>query len=170
MNWVPICQKIPDCFGSFRNSSVCLGCFNIGSKNRNKPKKKLVGFTKQTETNAKQILFRFVSVRTEIFFFHFEDTLIRWYGGRNRLQPSWGHRQGSGNSGSIYGPWGGENEQIVLRLNSWSAFLVRLLIKNTNLLRLELLSGSLPSIFLSTKCYLRIDSSFLFRRYFCMYF
>ncbi len=28
-------------------------------------------FTKQTETNAKQILFRFVSVRTEIFFFSF---------------------------------------------------------------------------------------------------
>jgi hypothetical protein len=26
------------------------------------------GFTKQTETNAKQILFRFVSVRTEIYF------------------------------------------------------------------------------------------------------
>jgi len=29
------------------------------------------GFTKQTETNAKQILFRFVSVRTEIFYFSF---------------------------------------------------------------------------------------------------
>ncbi len=34
------------------------------------------GFTKQPETNAKQILFRFVSVRTEFFFFHFEDTLL----------------------------------------------------------------------------------------------
>ncbi len=30
-------------------------------------KKKILGFTKQTETNAKQILFRFVSVRTEIY-------------------------------------------------------------------------------------------------------
>ncbi len=28
----------------------------------------MFGFTKQTETNAKQILFRFVSVRTEIYF------------------------------------------------------------------------------------------------------
>jgi hypothetical protein len=34
------------------------------------------GFTKHTETNAKQILFRFVSVRTEIIFFRFEDTLV----------------------------------------------------------------------------------------------
>ncbi len=60
-----------DCFGSFRNSSVCFGCFDTGSKHRNKPKKKIFGFTKQTETNAKQILFRFVSVRTEKFFFSF---------------------------------------------------------------------------------------------------
>ncbi len=66
-----ILKKIPDCFGTFRNSSVCFGCFDIGSKHRNKPKKKFVGFTKQTETNAKQILFRFVSVRTEIFFLSF---------------------------------------------------------------------------------------------------
>jgi hypothetical protein len=26
------------CFGLLRNSSVCYGCFDIGSKNRNKPK------------------------------------------------------------------------------------------------------------------------------------
>jgi hypothetical protein len=51
-----------------RNRSVCFGCFDIGSKHRNKPKFFLFGFTKQTETNAKQILFRFVSVRTEIYF------------------------------------------------------------------------------------------------------
>ena len=56
------------CFGLFRNSSVCFGCFDIGSKHRNKPKYFVFGFTKQTETNAKQILFRFVSVRTEIYF------------------------------------------------------------------------------------------------------
>ncbi len=31
---------------------------------------------KQTETNAKQILFRFVSVWTQIFFCY-EDTLVR---------------------------------------------------------------------------------------------
>jgi hypothetical protein len=56
------------CFGLLRNSSVCFGCFDIGSKHRNKPKFLVFGFTKQTETNAKQILFRFVSVRTEIYF------------------------------------------------------------------------------------------------------
>jgi hypothetical protein len=56
------------CFGLLRNSSVCFGCFDIGSKHRNNPKFFIFGFTKQTETNAKQILFRFVSVRTEIYF------------------------------------------------------------------------------------------------------
>ncbi len=56
------------CFGLLRNRSVCFGCFDIGSKHRNKPNFKVFGFTKQTETNAKQILFRFVSVRTKIYF------------------------------------------------------------------------------------------------------
>jgi hypothetical protein len=56
------------CFGLLGNRSVCFGFFDIGSKHRNKPKLFLFGFTKQTETNAKQILFRFVSVRTEIYF------------------------------------------------------------------------------------------------------
>jgi hypothetical protein len=56
------------CFGLLRNSSVCFGCFDIGSKHRNKTKCFVFGFTKLTETNAKQILFRFVSVRTEIYF------------------------------------------------------------------------------------------------------
>jgi hypothetical protein len=56
------------CFGLMRNSSVSFGCFDIGSKHRNKPKFFVFGFTKQTETNAKQILFRFVSVPTEIYF------------------------------------------------------------------------------------------------------
>ncbi len=51
-----------------RNRSVCFGCFDIGSKHRNKPKYFVFGFTKKTETNAKQILFRFVSVQTEIYF------------------------------------------------------------------------------------------------------
>ncbi len=32
------CLYRPDCFGSFRTSSVCFGCFDIGSKHRNKPK------------------------------------------------------------------------------------------------------------------------------------
>jgi hypothetical protein len=56
------------CFSLLRNNSVCFGCFDIGSKNRNKPKLFIFGFTKQTKTNAKKILFRFVSVRTEIYF------------------------------------------------------------------------------------------------------
>ncbi len=56
------------CFGFMQNRSVCFGCFHIGSKHRNKPKCFVFGFTKQTKTNAKQILFRFVSVRTEIYF------------------------------------------------------------------------------------------------------
>ncbi len=56
------------CFCFLRNSSVCFGCFDIGSKYRNKLKIFAYGFMKQTETNAKQILFRFVSVRTKIYF------------------------------------------------------------------------------------------------------
>jgi hypothetical protein len=56
------------CFGLLRNSSVCFGCFDIGSKHRNKPKFFIFGFMKETETNAKQILFLFVSVRTKIYF------------------------------------------------------------------------------------------------------
>jgi hypothetical protein len=51
-----------------QNSSVCFGCFYNGSKYQNKPKLLVFGFTKQTETNAKQILFRFVSFRTKIYF------------------------------------------------------------------------------------------------------
>jgi hypothetical protein len=60
-------------FGLLRNSSVCFGCFDLGSKHRNKPKLFVIGFTKQTETNAKQILFRFVSVRTENYFCLFRE-------------------------------------------------------------------------------------------------
>jgi hypothetical protein len=42
--------------------------FRYRFENRNKPKYFVFGFTIQTETNAKQILFRFDSVRTEIYF------------------------------------------------------------------------------------------------------
>jgi hypothetical protein len=52
-------------FGLFRNRSVCFGCFETGPKHRNKPKKIVIGFAKQTENEPKQIEFRFVSVRTE---------------------------------------------------------------------------------------------------------
>jgi hypothetical protein len=37
----------------------------MGPKHRNKPKKIVIGFAKQTENEPKQIEFRFVSVRTE---------------------------------------------------------------------------------------------------------
>jgi hypothetical protein len=56
------------CFGLLRNSSACFGCFDIGSKHRNKPKFFVFGFMKQTETNANQILFRFGSNR-KLFLF-----------------------------------------------------------------------------------------------------
>ncbi len=55
-------------FGFFRNKFVCFGCFDTCSKHRNKPKKKFFGFTKQTEKQPKQILFRFFSVQTENIF------------------------------------------------------------------------------------------------------
>jgi hypothetical protein len=55
-------------FRKFRVVSVvCLDCFDIGSKHQNKPKFFVFGFTKQTQTQPKQILFRFVSVRRTPF-------------------------------------------------------------------------------------------------------
>ncbi len=45
-------------------------------KQTEKKKFFVFGLTKQTETQPKQILFRSVSVRTEIFFIFFEDTLL----------------------------------------------------------------------------------------------
>ena len=59
------------CFCFLRNSSVCFGCFDICSKYRNKPKIFAYGFTKQTETNAKQILFRFFRFEPKHFFLSF---------------------------------------------------------------------------------------------------
>jgi hypothetical protein len=63
-------------FGLFRNKPVCFGCFETGPKHRNKPKKIVIGFAKQTENEPKQIEFRYVSVRTEKKFVCFEDTLV----------------------------------------------------------------------------------------------
>jgi hypothetical protein len=45
--WIRI--RNTGCFGLLRNRSVCFGCFDIGSKHRNKPKFFVFGFTKQTE-------------------------------------------------------------------------------------------------------------------------
>jgi hypothetical protein len=79
----PLCMiksvlgDFPDCFGSLRNSSVCFGCFDIGSKHRNKPKKIffLVSQNKPKQTRNRSCfgLFRF---EPKLFFFHFEDTLV----------------------------------------------------------------------------------------------
>jgi hypothetical protein len=52
----------------FVTNQICLFRLFRYSKHRNKPNFFIFGFTKQTETNAKQILFRFVSVRTKINF------------------------------------------------------------------------------------------------------
>jgi hypothetical protein len=60
-----------------RNSSVCFGCFDIGSKHRNKPKLYVFGFTnkpKQTRNRSCFGLFRF---EPKIIFVCFEDTLPR---------------------------------------------------------------------------------------------
>jgi hypothetical protein len=54
--------------GLFRNRSVCFGSFETSPKHRNKPKKIVFGFAKQTENQPKQTEFRFVSVRTENIF------------------------------------------------------------------------------------------------------
>jgi hypothetical protein len=67
------------CFGLFRNSYVCLGWFDIGLKHRNKPNQIEIFcflFHETNQNQPKQILFRFISVRNEIFFVCFVDTLI----------------------------------------------------------------------------------------------
>ncbi len=60
------------CFGLLRNSSVCFGCFDIGSKHRNKPKFFVFGFTKQMRNRSCFGLFRF---EPKFIFVCFEDTL-----------------------------------------------------------------------------------------------
>ncbi len=68
-------KKIPVCFGSFRNSSVCFGCFDKGSKHWNKPKFFfLVSRNKPKQTRNRSCfgLFRF---EPKNLIFHFEDTL-----------------------------------------------------------------------------------------------
>ncbi len=61
------------CFGLIRNISVYFGCFDIGSKHRNKPKFFLFGFY---EANMKQILFRFAWFEPKFIFVSFKDTLV----------------------------------------------------------------------------------------------
>ncbi len=84
------------CFGLLRNSSVCFGCFDIGSKHRNKPKLFVFGFTKkkpkQTRNRSCFGLFRF---EPKIIFVCFEDTLVGGMGcgGRNRGRSQRWHRE-----------------------------------------------------------------------------
>jgi hypothetical protein len=93
--WV-FCRKfrvVSVCFGLLRNRSVCFGCFDIGSKHI------VFCFTKQTETNAKQISFRFVLVRNKIYFCLFrghpsEDTARLHLGSGDTA-----HQQGGGGVG-----------------------------------------------------------------------
>ncbi len=68
------------CFGLFRNSSVCFGCFDIGSKHQNKPKYFCFLFHETNRNKPKQTrnrscfgLFRF---EPKFIFVCFEDTLL----------------------------------------------------------------------------------------------
>ncbi len=73
-----IFRVVSVCFGLSQNRSVCFGCFDIGSKHRNKPKFFIFGFTKQTRNRSCFGLFRF---KPKFIFVCFEDTLP----GGNRL-------------------------------------------------------------------------------------
>jgi hypothetical protein len=63
-------KKFPDCFGSFRNSSVCFGCFDKGSKHRNKPKFFLCWFheTNRNKRETDLVSVCFGSNRKILFF------------------------------------------------------------------------------------------------------
>jgi hypothetical protein len=52
-------------FGFLQKSSVCFGCFDTSPKHQNKPKKNVLGFSKETEKQPKQIEFQFVSGRAK---------------------------------------------------------------------------------------------------------
>ncbi len=89
------------CFGLVRNSSVCLGCFDIGSKHRNKPNFFVFGFTKtnrnKRETDlvsvcfgSNQNLYLFVS-RTP----YLEVTVMK----KNYSKGAWG---GGGGGGHVF--------------------------------------------------------------------
>ena len=64
------------CFGLLQNSSVCFGCFDIGSQHRNKPKLFGFAFTKQTEKTRNRSCFGLFRFEPKIIFVCFEDTLI----------------------------------------------------------------------------------------------
>ena len=70
-------RKLLGIFRKFRIVSVrfetvlFVSVVSIKVRNTETNRNFFFGFTKQTETNAKQILFRFVSVRTEKFYFSF---------------------------------------------------------------------------------------------------
>ncbi len=61
-----IFQNIPDCFGSFRNSSVCFGCFDMCRFETPKQTENLFFWFHETNRNKRET--DLVSVRTEIFF------------------------------------------------------------------------------------------------------
>jgi hypothetical protein len=66
------------CFETILFVSVVSIQVRTTETNRNKQKNVVFGFKKQTETQPKQILFRFVSVQTEFFLVCFEDRKPFW--------------------------------------------------------------------------------------------
>jgi hypothetical protein len=59
-----------------RNRSVCFGCFDIGSKHRNKPNLFLFGFTKQPKQTRNRSCFGLFRFEPKFIFVCFEDTLV----------------------------------------------------------------------------------------------
>ncbi len=62
-------RVVSDCFGWIRNSSVCFGCVDIGSKHQNKPKILVFGFTKQPKHKTDLVSVCFGSNRNFLFRF-----------------------------------------------------------------------------------------------------
>jgi hypothetical protein len=64
------------CFGLFRNKSVCFGCFEMGPKHRNKPKKYFLVSRNKPKMNLNRLCFGLFRFEPKKRFFCFEDTLI----------------------------------------------------------------------------------------------
>jgi hypothetical protein len=74
----PLIENVFWRFFLFVSTKFCLfRLFQYRSETPKQTEKMFFSFAKQTEKQPKQIEFRFVSVRTEIFFYCFEDTLPR---------------------------------------------------------------------------------------------
>ncbi len=67
------------CFGLLRNRSVCFGCFDIGSKHRNKPKFFVFGFRNKPKQTRNRSCFGLFWFEQKFIFVCFEDTLLTSY-------------------------------------------------------------------------------------------